>query len=68
MSTAAASCSSWAPPLWKLEIETDRKIVTKEVLPFLRALNPSTYKTGSFDVFNPGFLSIYTRGCSETPW
>jgi hypothetical protein len=37
MEAAAGKCFAWAPPLWKLEMKTDVKIVREDVLPFIRS-------------------------------
>ena len=60
LKSAADACATWAPPLWKLEIETDCKIVYADILPFLREVNPSSYKTASVNTLTPGFLDLYT--------
>jgi hypothetical protein len=60
MKFAAAACSIWAPPVWRSDINADFKIVTDHVLPFLRKLNPKTYKTATVSSNTPGFLNLYS--------
>jgi hypothetical protein len=59
MKAAAELCAEWAPPVWKKEIKNDIKIVEDEVLPFLKAVNPSP--TAKIDVVDSGVFEIFKK-------
>ena len=64
MKSAADACAAWAPPMWKVQIETDVKIVMEDVLPFLRNANPSSYKNSFFEGFHTWISGlVYARCC-----
>ncbi len=59
MKSAAEEAAAWGPPAWRQEVEMDFKVVSQDILPFLRQRNPFTYKNACVETSTRGFLDLY---------